>query len=302
MAPLKYFFYPSHRTTPVSTKPVLFYHMPKCGGMTIYALASAAWKMMCQFDNMAPPVIDRCDDPAAEYNLRNSIYTFIAAHLPYGLHNRLSGSPMLMTVLRDPVRRICSSYGYHCMREGQKTDIPGMLAFATNEKNSNLMTKLLSGNSPEDEVTKHDLALTIERLSNEFDFVSTTPDIPTLCESFLKHFGLPNVVTTRINPTPAEFKLDIEGLEEEIRSKNELDNLLFQTFSKRPLKLPSTDSKDSEGSLHPLTVLLKECGDHESSRFWGTLIQTERLFTENLISKCGSPNSDAIDHLIDSIR
>ena len=94
-------------------------------------------------------------------------------------------------------------------------------------------------------VTEHDLALTIERLSNEFDFVSTTPISPHL-QILPQVFRSSQRGNDGNKSTPAEFKPDIKGLEDEIR-KNELDNLLFQTFSSRPLKLPSTDSKDSEG-------------------------------------------------------
>ena len=302
MSATKYSFFPSYPAVKVPDKPVLFYHMPKCGGMTIYAVASASWQMMCQFTGMAQPTIDRCDDKVAEYNLRNRDYTFIAAHQPYGLHNRLSGSPMLMTVLRDPVQRICSAYGYHCMRESRQADISGFLSFANNKKNSNIMTKLLSGNMPEDEVSKPDLTRTIQRLSSEFEFVATTSNIPEVCTSFLRHYGLPNVVTTRINPTPKEFKPDIADIEDEIRCLNKLDHLLFKTFSNRDPILPPKNKTTSTLSLHPLTVLLTECGDQESSRFWGTLIQTERLFTEDLMSQTGQPNTSAIDRLIERIR
>ncbi len=302
MSVQKYSLYRSQPSETVKVKPVLFYHLPKCGGMTIYALASATWQMICQFKDMPPPRVDRCDDEYAESNLRGVPYTFIAAHLPYGLHNRLSGSPMLMTVLRDPVQRVCSAYGYNCMRKNQKTDISGLAGFAADQKNTNLMTKLLSGNPETAEVSEWDLTSIIERLSKKFDFVSTTSDIPAICESFLKYFGLPNVLTTRINPTPNQFKPSINGLTQEIRDANKFDNVLFETFSGRGPILPAGDEKENTQMLHPLTVLLTECGDQNASQFWGTLIQTGRLFTEGLIDQQGAPDSDAIDSLIKEMR
>ena len=302
MTSSKYYFYKSHHKGTIRTQPVFFYHLPKCGGMSIYATASAALQGAYHFEHLPCPVINRCDDAESEKNLTHIPYAFIAAHMPYGLHKRLEGSPVLMTVIRDPIKRLYSAYGYHCMRNGIEISLSDISTFANQAEHSNTMVKLLAGKPPDIPATQNDLETVIDRLSTNFAFVVTTRDISTMCESFLRHFSLPNVITTRINATPKKFKPDVLSVPAEIHELNALDAALHRHCYSRPLTLPKFDNPAGIPSLHPLTMVMTECGNEDASHFWATAIETELLFSDGLVNKDGDTNSEAIDHFIRTIR
>jgi len=295
----KYTFYRSRFLPTIRFRPVFFYHLPKCGGSSIYSMADLAWRAMCVSVKIDPPVMSRCDTPEDEAAFGARPYGFMASHMPYGLHARLPGTPMLMTVLRDPLQRLRSAYGYACMREDRAANLDGLREFAADPANTDLMTKLLSGAPLDGAVTATDLDTVQQRLETEFDFVATTAGIRALCESMLQQFSLPNVIAMRINPTHGKFNVDPSPLADDIAAANPLDSALFDTFRDRSPQLPPAVDHDPNPPLHPLTQILCELGDEQKSIVRGISMETRRVFDDGLMDLNGTLHADALDQLIE---
>lgn len=295
----KYTFYRSRFSPTIRFRPVFFYHLPKCGGSSIFSMADLTWRAMCDSVKIDPPVMSRCDTPEHEEAFGAQPYGFIASRLPFGLHARLPGAPMLMTVLRHPLQRLRSAYGYTCMREGRTASLEGFRDFTAEPANTDLMTKLLSGNALDGEATAGDLEAVQRRLETEFAFVATTAGIQAVSESLLQLFSLPNVIAMRINPTHRKFNIDPAPLADDIAAANPLDTALFDAYRDRPPQLPPAEDNDPNPPLYPLTLILCERGDEEGSMVRGISMETRRVFDDGLMDFDGTLHPEALDRTVE---
>ena len=84
----------------------IFNHIPKTGGMSLLETC----RQNLPAADISPHVIG--DDVIAGLNPPLESYRLIAGHFSLGVHARLSGNRYSMTMLRDPIRTILSSYIY----------------------------------------------------------------------------------------------------------------------------------------------------------------------------------------------
>jgi len=89
----------------------------------------------------------------------------ISGHQYFGMHEYIKGPCAYITMLRDPIERVLSTYR-HTARTG-KQDMEWLKSLTTREQGSNLQTKMLSGGTV-------DIDLAIHNLNNSFSVVGIT--------------------------------------------------------------------------------------------------------------------------------
>lgn len=152
-------------STPVP--PVIFLHIPKAAGTTLARI------MGRQYPGRALYAVDgsRVSESIAEFKAlppeqRASVKAMIG-HMPFGLHRHLPGSPVYITVLRDPVKRIVSHYRYarrtpeHYLHDtvcSENMSLEAYVASGISVELNNGQTRLLSGVRGADPSTVNDPA------------------------------------------------------------------------------------------------------------------------------------------------
>lgn len=298
----KFDFYRSASSSQATAHPVFYYHLPKCGGMTVHSIASHTWQNVAQMAGIKDrPIIDRCDSVEHIHIFRGRPYIFISSHLPFGVHKQFVGTPRLLTILRSPVDRVISSYTYERMRKDRGVSLDDLAGFFHEEENTNLITKGLAGKLPEEAVGDADVERAISNLDQHFSFVGTTSDIKQICECYLRLCGLPNVLSQRINPTLPQFQLNADELREEIRAWNSRDMAVFEHVQERGLVLPTVESTDEQkdDSLNAMTVIISERGDKSASKTSSIILPTAQLLNASILKADGSSDGDALDNLLE---
>ncbi|WES30784.1 hypothetical protein [Varunaivibrio sulfuroxidans] len=271
--------------------------------MSIHTLAKTCWEQMAKHERFAEPLVERADDKASEARLRGRSYALISSHLPYGVHARLMGAPLLLTVLRDPVSRVRSAYAYHCMHHGETVDPIGLEKFARRKENRNTMTRLLSGLDAGEEVDPAAHEQARENLTQNFALFATTKDIPALCETVLQACALPNVIAPHINKTPAEYGIDASAFTEEINACNSYDARLFQYVSThKKCALNATDGGQPTAREHPFTVILVEQRHGEEMIAKGFMVPTAFLREIKLLGEDATIDDDIYRDFIRSVQ
>jgi hypothetical protein len=88
-------------------EPVVFVHVPKTAGATLTAVMRSEYGRIHRVGDRSLPEELELARRAEEEGARA-----FAGHMPYGLAERLRGSYAYVTLLRDPVARIASHYGW----------------------------------------------------------------------------------------------------------------------------------------------------------------------------------------------
>jgi len=240
------------------------YHLPKTGATTVYSSLRSSFEthfkiLQNGIPNYIPPHIERIDDARAlEVERFPLTSALIASHHPYGFHKKFTQSFKLITVLRDPYRRVLSSYTYDCMRRGVLPNTEGFIAFFRSEENRNMMTKQLSGLARPNVASSKDLQKAIDHLKQEFFIYGTTQHISKIISTLLKMNKMPNIICDHLNKTEDKYLMDGKEFEQEIRELNAIDQELFAFVEGNPRV--DIDLGDSDLPLppHQLTVLIKE--------------------------------------------
>lgn len=299
----EYELYRSRASAQATAHPVFFYHIPKCGGMTVHSLAFHAWSLFVAAAGITQkPLIARCDTPENFQSLQGQHYIFISSHMPYGTHTQLRGRPLLMTFLRDPVKRVLSNYTYDQMRADAPVSLDGFAKFFEKEENTNVIAKLLSGKTEEQKLAYGDAEQAKFTLDNEFAFVGTTAHIKAICERYLQYCGLPNVLSQVINPTLEKYTLDIADVADEVRERNADDQMLFEHVRDRGVVMPDVPDagEAASDSLNALTVLISERGGQEGSMTSSRLVPTAELKYKGLLADDGTCDSAGLDAYFES--
>jgi len=240
------------------------YHLPKTGATTVYSSLRSSFGthfkiLQNGIPGYRPPHVDRIDEARALevecFPLPNAL---IASHHPYGFHKKFTNQFKLITVLRDPYRRVLSSYTYDCMRQDILPSPEGFVELYRSEENRNMMTKQLSGLARPDVADPEDVQKAIDYLTQDFFIYGTTRHISKIISTLLKMNKMPNVICDHLNKTEDKYLMDGSEFEQEIRELNALDQELFVFVESNPRV--DIDLGEAENPLppHPLTVLIKE--------------------------------------------
>jgi hypothetical protein len=91
----------------MNTERVIFIHIPKAAGQTIYAIAGRQYRrdeiliLGARVGQVSPPTLEQAVGAK-----------IILGHIHFGLHQHLDGENTYVTFLREPVSRVLSLYRY----------------------------------------------------------------------------------------------------------------------------------------------------------------------------------------------
>ncbi len=262
---------------PPAFQRLFIYHLPKTGTSTVFnALRASALlflgRLKAAAPGFAPPLVGRLDDDRDPSDLDAGL---IASHRPFGVHERLPCRVTLLTVLRDPVARVQSSYTYDCMRKGIRISERAYRDHFHRQENLNAMTRQLAGLPPGAPVGPADLDRAIANLRRHFALFGTDRHIPELCEAYLRWNRLPNVVVDRINRTEPAYRLEGHPFADEIAALNPYDRALYLLARDHP-SLAVGDS-ETRGDPHEMTVLVRQTANDATVRGHYRAVPTERI-------------------------
>ncbi len=262
---------------PPVPRRLFIYHLPKTGTSTVFnalraALHLAFADLKTRQPGFAPPLVARLDDDRDPAGLDAAL---LASHRPFGLHARLAHPAVLLTVLRDPVARIQSSYTYDSMRRARPVTEAAYRDHLRRPENVNAMTRQLAGLPPGAPVGPADLDRALGHLRNHVTLYGTSRHIPALCEAYLRWCRLPNVVVDRINRTEPAYRLPGTPFAEEVAALNVYDRALHLFARDRP-RLAVGDSA-SPGAPHPWTALVVQGANDAAVRGTYRALPTDRI-------------------------
>lgn len=210
----------------VKVPRLMFYHIPKTGGLYVYNALGSALMLLSNLTKASHPSfpgfeVARID--AREEMERVKSLSLVGTHLPYGWHLDYKTNPpfQLFTLLRDPFERVLSNYTYNCMRGDKKPQAAEFLEFAARSENCDTMVRHFCGGAPD---SRLDVAQAVGILEHDFLAYDTVEHIPEMVEGLLTYANLPNVmIGGRINYTMAEYKLDAAELRPQVEALNRAD-------------------------------------------------------------------------------
>ncbi len=128
--------------------PLLFLHIPRTGGTTLRDI------VINQYTSKNVLEVKRFKD-VVEFNEKPEIYhgkQVVIGHFQYGIHHYLNSEPSYITFLRDPIKRVISTYTYargnkkhkdHLFAENNSID--HYIMSGRNHMINNGITKLIAG-------------------------------------------------------------------------------------------------------------------------------------------------------------
>ncbi|AWL11691.1 hypothetical protein HMF8227_01210 [Saliniradius amylolyticus] len=246
-------------------KPIFFYHVPKTGGISltnIFQLSGHLQNLLAkgrplQYLSAGAQVRlgGQSDMDSLLAQLRqhpNAKCSWLSGHVSFGMHKQFPQPVELVTIVRDPVKRVKSSYTYQCMRAQEQPSVEGFKAFIAEPDNQNLMVKQLNPSGPEAvEQPGFDGSVAAHQVLEQFDTVGITEDIHAIQEYYLSRKQLPCVIYETFNQTLDKYKLDLSSFDDELESLNAIDRLFFNTIRDHR-RLPK--QLDENMSLNPLTA------------------------------------------------
>ena len=148
---------------------LIFVHIPKSGGTTLRRLLSE------QFCGTGVAHVNRADIQQMPTPCSPSA-SLVMGHMPFGLHERLPGKSMYLTMLREPTARAISQY--HAWLRRRELDIE-QFSFdeflVSTPKLNNDQTRVVLGNVERHvPLTNADLDQAKENLENRFLFAGVT--------------------------------------------------------------------------------------------------------------------------------
>ena len=192
---------------PAETAPVLFVHIPKTAGTALFAIAASIHGRIP--GTIGPRLFyipldwnGRDDDPAAIAALRNrasNTLRYSSGHCSIRFRDHLPPDTRVITMLRDPVKRVLSAYsnlrrdprnGYHQI--GSRSTLEEILEARSLPELDNGQVRRLAGVQPDAGFTKRsDLDLAIRNVDEEVTAVGFTERFDESFQLFRTELGWP---------------------------------------------------------------------------------------------------------------
>jgi len=244
--PIKRWLFPPFVPGP---ETIIFLHIPKAAGTTLKVITQQLYVPRVTYE-----IVDGLtkDSQLAAFRALSEAerrrIKFLQGHFPFGLHEHLPQPAAYITLLRDPVERILSSY-YYILREPKHfrhQEVAGggmsILDYVESEKLylNNGQTQIIAGpdaggDDPRRSPAKDLLSRALENLDKHFAVVGLSERFVESLALLRRRFGWPNVRYHNENVTqnrPARAAVPQKTIER-IRELNQLDLRLYDWAARR---------------------------------------------------------------------
>jgi Sulfotransferase family len=208
-------------TTPEKDAALIFLHIPKTGGSTLYKILEHQYSPAQTVTLDTPKVAGFKTLSAAQ----RGRYRLIQGHLYFGLHRFIPRASTYITLLRHPVERVLSFYYYarstpdhylYPLLAIERLDLKTLLARELSSELRNDQTRMLAGDEWEDlqrVVTRAALERAKANLRSHFRFVGLLEEFDAslllLCRAF--NWRLPSYIKENVTKEkPDDPFLDVE--------------------------------------------------------------------------------------------
>jgi len=269
-----------------NTKPVIFTHIPKTGGVTIQKIIDRKYFLVKRKSfrsyNVRQIGLFRS---LSEIKKRQLI--LITGHLYFGIHRELGREARYFTMLRNPIDRAISeynfinSYKYHSFHKEMSDQQYSLETFIKSGKVLNMdncQVRYLCGvqDIPYGGVTEQHLQLAIENLSKYYEVIGIMEFFDESLLLFAKTFGWSTPFYTRQNVNKSEKKTSLANLDSSTRElleySNRFDTILYQEalelFNKQVISANACIREDvalfkkQNHRKHHLTALITMISDY----------------------------------------
>ena len=181
------------------TKPVFFYHVPKCGGTTFCVILSHIFK---KSHRLKGPLFENNDKGGVtgyqnylkdQRIIQKTNLNFLYGHVPFEIHNQLEKKYLFITILRDPIKRCLSHYTWALSRGfiNKNTSIDEL--FKRNIIPSNAIVNQFSGIGLTKYDSKDSISLALKNLKKNIDYIVDIAEIFKLLNLIISKYNLPNI-------------------------------------------------------------------------------------------------------------
>lgn len=246
----------------MSYRSVLFLHIPKTGGTTIRSVIARQYRDHENYEIVNPineSIIEFRQAPAAT----RLSYRILQGHMSFGLHEFMSDDFAYVTMLREPLRRAVSDYGFvstntlHPLYERVKElSFSEYLTSSMTSQLENGQTRLLAGDCEADNLgiptvnplTELDFERAELNLQKHFPVVGVLERFDESLMLMRRALGwqLPFYVRQNVTERGAKPHLSTEDLQT-AQSQNKFDLAIYEK-SLRRLDQTVTDSGDEFAS------------------------------------------------------
>ncbi len=224
------------KTNKNPSKPIIFYHIPKCAGTTFSVIFSYLFSKQIRIPGS--PFGERNTDIAFDYFLKNKKKIinfnpdFIYGHLPYEFSKYFAKS-FSLTILRDPMKRCISHFNFLCERGWLGKDLPFDKidyedCFKKEIVPSNIITRQLCGSGYNKKfINEEDFNNAKNIIVNKINLICNVENSHDLFNLLISIYDLPNLIFQKEQVSKKRLINIDEKTMNIIRKYNEYDIKLY---------------------------------------------------------------------------
>ncbi|OLO37221.1 hypothetical protein BTR23_13940 [Alkalihalophilus pseudofirmus] len=210
-----------------NTDILIHLHMPKTAGTTLRTIIKKNVNINNSYELYKYG--NRLKNILTDLNMKP--IECIQGHFPYGIHSYLEQKCTYITMLREPVERVISEYYFikslprHELHQQVKKLT--LVEYQQEERNCNLQTRLLSGQTNKASLTLDDLQKAKEHINKHFKVVGITEMFDESIFLMKKEFGWRNLFYRKYNITKGKPTNIAKNIKKKVAENNLLDIELY---------------------------------------------------------------------------